>query len=88
MGAISNNYNELFVSDGIKESLERYVNNHIQTGSFLESVLANDLYGAVLHADVVNIEVIPHITQYVLDHVPEEARGSRKQVSKWLKRRK
>jgi hypothetical protein len=88
MGAISNDYNETFVPDSIKESLKLYVEHRCEPGSFLYSILINDLYETVLHADFVNINIIPHITMYVINNVPIEIYGSKEKVLKWLKGRK
>lgn len=65
----------------IRESIDAYVKDGRQTGSFLEAVLANDLKEAIGRADEDNLDALPHIVCYLYNEVPSIAWGSPKKVS-------
>ena len=68
----------------IKASLDRYVNDKIPTGSFLEAVLSNNLVEAVGRADSNNIQRIPEIVKYIYNNLPSNCWGDSETVTKWL----
>jgi hypothetical protein len=67
--------------------LERYVNQRIETGTFLRAVLENDLATALRHADDDSIENMRVIVGVVYNHVPSIAWGSKAKVRAWLERK-
>ena len=67
-----------------KESIDRYVNDHIPTGSFLEAVLCNNLKEAIGRADSENLRDIVEIVQYCYWEIPSVCWGSPKEVRAWL----
>jgi hypothetical protein len=67
----------------LKESVRRYVEQHVRCGDFLRCVIANDLFGAIIHADRFNLAVLPEIVSFVHFNVPEYASGSELKVSEW-----
>jgi hypothetical protein len=67
----------------IRESLRRYVEEHIATGSFLAAVLSNDLFGAVARADDDNAKLIPAIVSYIYNQLPAHCYGSPDKYRKW-----
>lgn len=71
--------------DDIRDSLKRYIYDYIPTGSFLEAVLANDLYTAIVHADPVNIIRLDQIVRFITNEFPRNAYGSYDIVKKYLK---
>jgi hypothetical protein len=72
------------VSQQIKDSLDRYVNHKIETGSFLRAVLENDLLRAVGKADKENLKNLPEIVSYIYNELPSNCWGSPIWVKKWL----
>jgi hypothetical protein len=66
--------------------LDRYVEHHIEPGSFLRCVLENDLRGAMGHADSINRFALFDIVAYVYNCCPYDCWGSREAVEKWLER--
>lgn len=72
------------VPDQIKESLARYVNHRIATGSFLQAVLENDLRGALAKGDSENRAALKDIVKYVNWELPSECHGSIERVRAWL----
>ena len=70
--------------EDIKASLDRYVNDKIPTGGFLEAVLSNNLVEAVGRADSNNIQRIPEIVKYIYNNLPSNCWGDKETVTKWL----
>jgi len=68
------------------QSMLDYWNKRIPPGGFLRSVLANDLVGAVGHADETNKASICNYVQWLYWNVPARPTGwgSYKAVDKWL----
>jgi len=67
-----------------KESIDRYVQHGISTGSFLQSVLENDLKGAIGRADTEALLSLKDIVQYCYNEIPSECWGSKENVKDWL----
>jgi len=72
------------VSDQIKDSLRKYVEEGTPTGGFLEHVLCNDLKGAIFSADAHNKATLPNIVDYIMWEIPMESQGSYQKVTKWI----
>lgn len=70
--------------DKIKESLDRYANDHCPTGDFLAAVLSNDLMDAIGRADKESMADLFSICDYVYNHIPARCHGSRKIVREWI----
>jgi len=68
----------------IIESLQRYVEHRIPTGSFLRAVLENNLSEALGRADEHNRGRIFEIVQYVYNELPSNCWGSKEAVTNWL----
>jgi len=68
----------------IRESLELYAKKRIPTGSFLRSVLENNLMESFGRADEQNIEDMHEIVTYVYNVLPAECHGSPEKVMAWL----
>lgn len=71
------------IPDEINDSIRRYVKHRVPVGGFLRAVLANDLYLAVMRADIVNRMCLRDIVECV-DGLPRECRGSFEAVDAWL----
>lgn len=70
----------------IGASLDRYANQHIETGGFLKAVLENDLCEAVCRADEINFQFLPVLVRYVYNELPAPCWGSKEKVAAWLKK--
>jgi predicted nucleotidyltransferase len=70
----------------IKESLNRYVNEKIPTGGFLQACLENNLMQAMGRADEYNRATLFEICQYIYNDIPSVCHGSSLKVAKWLER--
>lgn len=70
--------------DNIAESILNYVEHGWQPGSFVTSVLCNDLTGAVGNADHNNLWKIPHIVAWCYQKLPHHLWGSLEKVTAHL----
>ena len=66
------------------DTLKRYTDNRLATGSFLRAVLANDLFEAVARADEMNMQTIPLIVKYIYNELPGGCWGSYEAVDAYL----
>lgn len=69
-------------------SLALYVNEGVPTGSFLRSVLSNDLFGAFERADQENRDAIGLLVTYIYNEIPSCCWGSRELYHQWLDRKR
>lgn len=65
-----------YIPQHTHDAIRRYLDYGYQPGSFLTSVLSNDLIGAVGYADEINIQYIPDIVRWLQINVPSYAWGS------------
>jgi len=71
--------------DNIKQSIRRYADHHVPTGSFLKAVFSNDLFEALGRADEENQRDITEICSYIYNEVPASCWGSRDAYEHWIK---
>jgi hypothetical protein len=67
----------------LQEGMRRYIEHHIETGSFLRAVLENDFEQACFRADAGSLHELPHIA-FWLRKAPREAWGSPMAVKAWI----
>jgi len=72
----------------IRDSVRRYVEKGINPGSFLTSVVSNDLFEAVGRADDVNRHRLFDICSWFYGYAPPACFGSEKRVKAWVERQK
>lgn len=74
------------ITDELRESLLRYAVQKIETGSFLRSILENDLFEAIGRADMFNMrdKVFYDVCNYIYNELPETCWGSKEKVATWL----
>ena len=68
----------------VVESIQRYVVNKVEPGSFVMAVLTNSLCQAVFNSDMTNIEKLKAICMYMYWKIPGNCWGSTEKVKKWL----
>lgn len=68
----------------LKDAFESYLNDRKDPGPFLKAVIANDLMGAVEHADFRTIGNLPYFADFLKDFAPPECFGSYEKVKAWL----
>lgn len=76
------------IPENLKDGIDRYVKDHIKTGSFLNAVLENDFAMAVGTADQTSMLNLKGIVVYVFNEIPSDCWGSKEKVAKWLNTRK
>jgi len=64
--------------------LRRYWEEHLPPGSFLRSVLENNLIGTVATATREDLMSLPHLVAYVYEEAPPSSYGSRRAVKRWV----
>lgn len=73
------------IKEDVIESLHRFVFQKINPGSFLQSVLCNDLVEAVGRADRVNLATLKEIVSYCYTRLPANCWKSYERYEAWLK---
>ena len=68
----------------IVESLQRYVDHGVPTGSFLQAVLENDLKESFARADDDNRDALFEIVNHCYNEIPGNCWGSPEKVEAWL----
>ena len=58
------------VPERTREAVDRYVLMGVMPGRFTQSVLANNLVGAVMAADQNNLRALPSVVAYVVQEIP------------------
>ena len=61
---------------------QRYLEHHVRTGSFLESILANDLVGAIRQAE--SLDLVELCVNFLLWNAPVQSWGSPDRVKAWV----
>ena len=72
------------VRSDILDSIDRYVEEHLQPGGFLTAVLENNLKEAFDRADNDNLTKLFNIVRYCYNEIPSPAWGSPERVKAWL----
>lgn len=72
------------ISDEILASLDRYVNQGIEAGGFLNAVLENNLAEACGRADIYNKFNLHNIVGYIYNNIPYNSWGSKEKVKSWI----
>lgn len=72
--------------DYMVPALLRYWNDRLKPGDFLLSILANDLLGAIMHADDINKHELHNYVNWLYNWVPARPNGwgSKEAVDTWL----
>jgi len=93
MGAATRSYLENRINENISmlprhmhDAIRMYVLDRVEPGSFLASVLCNDLKNAVASADAMNKAKLVEWVQYCTWYLPSICWGSPERVSAWLNR--
>lgn len=71
----------------MRGAMQRYVEDKLPPGSFLEAVLANDLCGACMRADSTNIGCLQDYAAWLKFHAPRQLWGSYQKVDDWINSR-
>jgi len=80
----SSHFGRFTIRREMLESLIRYTDQHIPTGSFLQAVISNNLTEAVCQADDENMENLPAFITYLYNYAPAGCWGSTENYKKWI----
>jgi len=78
------NFNTARMTEQSKESMYNYFVHGLEPGSFMMSVLSNDLYSSAARADFVNIDLLGEYAKWLVNHAPYQSYGSPEIVQGWL----
>ena len=76
---------EFYIPERMMGGIERYINDKINPGDFLQAVICNDLREAVGRADDENIRNLPAYVAYFYNEAPSLCWGSKEKMEAWLK---
>ena len=76
------NYGE--IPKNILDGIHNYVGKQRKPGHFLQAVIKNDLYEAVLRADEETIKYLRLIVRYFSHETPAPCWGSEEKMKRWL----
>lgn len=71
-----------------KKSIDDYVEEGTPPGSFVRTVLRNDLARSFAKADKQNLESLHSIVKYIWNELPMKVWGSEKKVKQWIEKKK
>ena len=80
------NINYSILPEHMQDGMRRWIEHGIPAGSFMMSVLCNDLIGALGRADSINIERLRSYGTFLYSEAPSECHGSPEKVAAWEKR--
>lgn len=78
-------HNYSTIPEHIHQGFEYYLIHGIKPGSFLSSVIANDLIRSVQCADSINLTQLHNIALWVFDNMPQHSYGSYESLDRWSK---
>lgn len=71
--------------EGLRGGVECYLIHGVLPGSFLKSIIINDLRGAVLYADDQNVLLLRGIVKWFINHAPPQSHGSYVLMDCWAR---
>jgi hypothetical protein len=77
-------FREWYIPDRMMGGIERYINDHVPPGEFLQAVICNDLREAVGRADDENMSNLPAYVAYFYNEAPGTCWGSMDAMKQWL----
>lgn len=77
-------FDEYQIKESLRTGLHNYLIHNLHPGSFLTSIIANDLYGAVHSADPTQtIEIIRAVAALLNNEAPADCWGSHEAIARW-----
>jgi len=70
----------------IRGGVQRYIENGIRPGDFLQAVISNDLRESFIRADDTNIERMYDIICFFYNQAPLNCWGSAEHLAAWMKK--
>lgn len=73
-----------YIPERMMGGIQRYIDDRIRPGDFLQAVISNDLKLAVGYADEENLRNLPAYVAYFYNEAPSNCWGSRSTMKAWL----
>ena len=73
-----------YIPDRMMPAIDRYINDRVKPGDFLQAIIRNDLFGTFGAADRENMENIRAYLIYFHNEAPSQCWGSRHKMEAWL----
>ena len=77
-----------YLPEHMKDGMNLYLEHGVEPGSFLYSVLTNNLKEACARADHVNAQYLTNIVSYCYNNIPSDAWGSEEKVEAWMEKKR
>lgn len=81
-------HRDYWIPERMMEPIRLYIEEGIKPGSFLTSVICNDLKGAVGNADDENLPNLPAFVAYFYNEAPGSCWGSKEMMERWIRDRR
>ena len=81
---MSYKFREFYIPERMMPGIERYVQDRVMPGSFLQAVISNDLRLACANADEENLRNLPAYIAYFYNEAPSGCWGSREKMLYWI----
>lgn len=75
---------DTLVPEHTQHAIENYIIHGLMPGSFLESVIVNDLFGSFSRADEKNRVHLHYIVRWFMNKAPMDSYGSIENMRNWL----
>ncbi len=72
------------LSDDLRDSIDRYVEQGVQTGGFLQACIENNLCEAIGRADESSLAMLPAIVGYLYNEVDQRCWGRPGVFAEWI----
>lgn len=72
------------IPENYREEMQRYVEQGLETGRFLYSILTNNFHDAVVRADKNNLIHLIDFAHFIYNELPTECWGNKEKVDKWI----
>ena len=80
---MSYKFREFYIPERMMPGIERYVQDRVMPGSFLQAVISNDLRLACANADEENLRNLPAYIAYLYNETPSGCWGSQEKMIYW-----
>ena len=81
---MSYKFREFYIPERMMPGIERYVQDRVMPGSFLQAVISNDLRLACANADEENLRNLPAYVAYFYNETPSGCWGSQEKMFYWI----
>jgi len=77
-------FRSFYIPKRMMYDIERYTNNRVLPGQFLQAIISNNLREACARADDENLQNLPAYVAYFYNRAPNGCWGSREIMNRWV----